>query len=131
MKILIVDDHEGMRQELQSILARHGHLANAVGSAGEAAPLIESGEYEVVLLDYRMPEHDGLWLMKNVGLPPRTKVLLITAHVDRRVIDEMFRAGAVGYIIKPFDEADLLRHIEFHSGGFQEPRMNIPDKKAM
>ena len=46
------------------------------------------------------------------------KALLVTGHVNRAVIKEMFRAGAAGYIIKPFDEDELMRHIAFH---FAEP----------
>jgi AmiR/NasT family two-component response regulator len=53
--------------------------------------------------------------MEQVKLPKKTKVLLITAYVNRDVITRMFQLGASGYLIKPFDEDDLLHHIEFFS----------------
>ena len=115
MKILIVDDHPGLREEIQGMLTRRGHMADAVGSADDALPLLATGDYDFLLVDFQMPVHDGLWLMKHRPRPTRTKALLITAHVDRSVINEMFNAGAVGYIIKPFGEEDLLRHLAFHS----------------
>jgi response regulator of citrate/malate metabolism len=54
--------------------------------------------------------------MKNAKLQRRTRVVLMTAFVNSEVISEMFKLGAVGYLIKPFDSKELLRHIDFHSG---------------
>ena len=68
-----------------------------------------------MLVDYRMPIHDGIWFVKNVKLPRETKILLITSLVDKRVIRAMFSAGVRGYIIKPFDEEELMRNVSFHS----------------
>jgi two-component system chemotaxis response regulator CheY len=117
MRILVLDDHKGFRQEVEAILARHGHDAHGVESADDAIPLAESGEYDFILVDFKMPVHDGLWFLKNVRLPMTTKALLVTAHVNKEIINKMFEMGAAGYIIKPFDEADLLRHLDFHWSG--------------
>ncbi len=114
MKILVLDDCDDFRTEIVAILSRNGHAADGAASAVEAVALVEGGDYDLVLADYNMPEHDGLWFMKNVNRPKSTKILLVTAHVDREIIDEMFNSGAAGYIIKPFDEADLLHRIRFH-----------------
>jgi two-component system, chemotaxis family, chemotaxis protein CheY len=81
----------------------------------DAIPLVESGEYDFVLVDFSMPEHDGMWFMRNVKKPRHTKALLVTAHVNNQVINHMFRVGASGYIIKPFEEEDLLRQLQHHS----------------
>ncbi len=115
MKILVLDDHDAFRNAIVDILVQNGHVADGAASAVEAIARVKDGNYDLVLADYNMPEHDGLWFMKNATFPRATKALLITAHVDRGIIDEMFRSGAVGYIIKPFDEADLLHHIRYHS----------------
>lgn len=96
------------------MLSKHRHDADVVESAGEAVPLAETGAYDLVLLDYEMPEHDGLWFLRTARLPSRTKVLLVTAHTHPVLIKEFFRAGAAGYLIKPFEEDDLLRHMDFH-----------------
>ena len=117
MKILVLDDNKGFRDEVLSILARNGHEGDGAGRAVDAIPLVESGRYDFVLVDYHMPEHDGLWFMQNVKRPRHTKALLVTAHVNNHLINKMFDVGACGYIIKPFEEADLLRHLEFHAGG--------------
>ena len=120
MKMLVVDDHKGFREEVVGMLTRNGHEAGGVASALDAVSLVEKKGYDFVFVDYCMPVHDGIWFMNHVKRPRRTKVLLVTAHVNRQVIDAMFKSGASGYIIKPFDEAELLRHIEFHSKGWDK-----------
>jgi DNA-binding response OmpR family regulator len=115
MKILVIDDDKPLREEVGKILIRAGHDADCVGSAKEAVPMAESGKYDFLLVDYRMPEYDGVWFMRNVNLPKKTKALLVTSYLDRALIEKMIRAGAVGYVIKPFDEEEILRHLEFHS----------------
>ncbi len=120
MKILVLDDHDDFRNEIVDILARSGHAADGAASAVEAVARVENDDYDLVLVDYNMPEHNGLWFMRNARRPKSTKVLLITAYVDRDIIDAMFKAGAAGYIIKPFDEAELLHHIGYHFGKGKE-----------
>ncbi|MBN1270218.1 MAG: response regulator [Kiritimatiellae bacterium] len=126
MRILVIDDHQGVRDEIRRILMQNGHDADAVGSADAAIPLIETGNYDFALLDYQMPEHDGLWLMRNTRIPPRTKVVLVTIHTNHLLISEMFKAGVVGYLIKPFDEDDLLRHLAYHSNRHEGPAAQAP-----
>ena len=115
MRVLILDDHAGFRDEVQGMLARNGHEADSVARAADAIPLVESGRYDFVLVDFSMPEHDGLWFMTSVKLPRHTRALLVTAYVNKQIISAMFKSGASGYIIKPFDEADLIRHLTFRA----------------
>jgi DNA-binding response OmpR family regulator len=117
MRVLIIDDHKGFRDELRQILTRHGHDADDMESASEAIGPAETGNYDIILLDYQMPEHDGLWFLRKARIPRQTKVLLVTNHSHPRMIAEMFRAGASGYLIKPFDEEDLLRNVAFYTDG--------------
>ena len=115
MKVLIIDDHEGFREEIQDILTRNGCEAVGVDSAEAAVPLAESGDYDFVLVDFEMPEHNGLWFMKKVKLPSKTKALLVTSHTNCELISAMMAAGASGYVTKPFDEEDIMRHLTFHT----------------
>ena len=88
-----------------------------MASAKEGITRTESGKFDFVLVDYRMPECDGLWFMRNVCLPKLTKALLVSSYLDRKSINKMFTAGVSGYISKPFDEDELMKHLEFHSKG--------------
>lgn len=118
MHVLVVDDDRNLLDEVAAILKRNGHSADCADTAAQGVGMVEKGHYDFVLVDYRMPEHDGLWFMKNVKLPRGTKALLVTSLVDRDVIRTMFAAGASGYIIKPFDEDELIRNLAF----FSKPR---------
>lgn len=126
MKILVVDDHDGFRQEVVSMLKKNGYAAEDVGTSDAAIPLVERGTYDFVLLDYSMPVHDGLWFMQNVKKPDCTKFLLMTAQKNLYIIFAMIRAGSDGYIIKPFDEANLLQHLDFYSQNTGRT-LNTPD----
>lgn len=117
MKVLVLDDHKGFREEVLEMLKRNGHECDGVESAPEAIPMVETGKYDFVLVDFSMPDHDGVWFMRNVRKPRHTKALLVTAHASNEVIKQMFRIGAAGYLIKPFEEEDLVRHLTFHSRG--------------
>ena len=125
MRVLIIDDYKGFRDEVRQILVRHGHEADDIESASEAIAPAETGNYDIILLDYQMPENDGLWFLRNARIPRLTKVLLVTSHTEPRLITEMFRAGAAGYLIKPFDEDDLLRNLAYYTNGRASPRTDM------
>ena len=115
MNILMLDDDRDLLDALRELLARHDHKVDCCDNAKQAVSLAEQGSYDFIFVDYKMPDNDGLWFMQNVRLPRKTKTLLMTAYVNRNIINQMFAAGACGYIIKPFDESDLLRHLAFFS----------------
>jgi len=115
MKILLLDDQEELLKAISLLLTDLGHAVDTFTDAEVAAGRIEEGEYDFALVDYQMPVHDGIWFMKNARVPRKTKVLLMTAHVSRAVIEEMFKLGARGYLIKPIDQDELNHHLNFHS----------------
>lgn len=115
MKILVIDDHDGFRREVVSILENNGHVVNGVETAAVAIPLVERGDYDFVLVDYNMPVHDGIWFMRHVDKPKHTKILLMTAQENMYVSLLMVRAGGDGYIIKPFDEKKLLSTLDYYA----------------
>jgi CheY-like chemotaxis protein len=115
MKVLVLDDCKAFRDEALAMLTRNGHVAEAVESADAAIPLAEKGHYDFILVDFNMPGHDGAWFLQNVKLPQHTRALLVTAHAHKDILACMFKFGAAGYLIKPFDEDDLMRHLELLS----------------
>jgi DNA-binding response OmpR family regulator len=116
VRILILDDSDMLRSAVANMLRAMGYEVDSIAAAAEAVRMVEKTEYDFILVDYMMPVNDGIWFMKNAKLPRKTKVLLMTAYTDNNVITEMFKLGAVGYIIKPFDCEDLARHLDFHKG---------------
>jgi len=114
MKILVLDDDRVLLMTMEAILRNNGHEVTCVEDPEEAVKMVGENDYDFVLVDYQMPGKTGVWFMENANLPSTTKALLVTGDVDRDVITNMFDLGASGYIIKPFGEAELLRHLEFH-----------------
>lgn len=117
MNVLVLDDDEDLSSALRDILSLRKLDVDCTTSAPDAVKKLGDKHYDVVLVDYVMPHHDGLWFMKHAKLPRTTKVLLMTGHIERKVINTMFELGACGYIIKPFDEDELLRNLSFFLPG--------------
>ena len=117
MNVLVLDDDEDLGSALREILLMRNLDVDFCTSAPEAIEKLNGKHYDVILLDYIMPQHDGLWFMHHAKVPRSTKVLLMTGHIERQVINKMFDLGACGYIIKPFDEDELLRNLDFFLPG--------------
>ena len=109
----MLDDDRDLLSAIRDLLSKHSHVVDCCDNAPEAVALAEQGSYDFVFIDYKMPDHDGIWFMNQVKLPRKTKALLMTAYINRDVINRMFAAGACGYIVKPFDEEEILRHLAF------------------
>lgn len=119
MKVLIIDDDRDMLKALEQLLGTYGHEVVCASRADDGIYAKPEG-FDFILLDYKMPDHDGAWFMQNAKVGRQTRVLLITAYVNKDVIKRMFSLGVSGYLIKPFDADDLLRHLEFFSGSSSE-----------
>jgi DNA-binding NarL/FixJ family response regulator len=115
MKILLADDHrltlEGIRRVLESV--DDIEIVGEASSGVQVLPLIGRTNPDLVLLDIRMPELDGLACLDRIRKRhPRVKVVVISMYNDSEHIDAAFRRGACGYIVKsinPFDLPSALR----------------------
>jgi len=113
MKILILDDETSIIKMITEML--HEHTVEGATSAEAALELIKQKEYDMVFVDYDLPEHDGLWFMRNVRLPKKTVALLFTGDLQKPVLFEMFKLGISGYMTKPVSIEQIQRQIEFYS----------------
>lgn len=106
-RILVVDDKENMRELLRDILTpQHGVVLAGDGAAARAR--LDAEEFDVVLTDVRMPELDGLELLKFVKQRwPLTEVVVMTAYASIPSAVEAMRRGAYDYVQKPFDPDDV------------------------
>ncbi len=112
---LIVDDHEVVREGLRLSLSRAPHI-RVVGEASDGAQaieLVERRKPDVVIMDVRMPEMDGLEATKEITKrSPGTAVLIFTAFSERSLLARGLESGAKGYILKEAPHDTLLRAIE-------------------
>ena len=116
MKVMLLDDEVELLSAVERLLISMGHEVETYQTAKDAVLPIRDNEFDFAFIDYRMPEDTGVWFMENADIPRRTKVLLMTAYVNRNVITRMFELGACGYLVKPFDEEEIRLHMDFHSG---------------
>jgi DNA-binding NtrC family response regulator len=110
--ILVVDDEKSMRDSMHMLLKEdyHVHLAN---SGKEAIELVKQQAIDLVLLDIRLPEIDGIEVLKLIkGHDDSIEVIMVTAVVMVKHAVEAIRIGAYDYITKPFDIDSLQEQVE-------------------
>lgn len=107
LRVVIADDEPLARSRLRALLADHADVVIAAEAEDAVAALqaIRDERPELVLLDVEMPGCDGVTLARRLHLTPAPLVVFVTAHADHAV--DAFEAGAVDYLLKPFDEARL------------------------
>lgn len=107
-KILVADDEKSMRTLLSMILKKEGHEVLLGAHGREAWEICQQGKPDVVIHDLRMPEMDGISLLKHIkGLHPSLPVIVITAFSNWENAVEAMRLGAFDYIRKPFDNDNI------------------------
>lgn len=112
-KILIVDDEPSMRLLLSELLSLDYEIAGEASNGNQAVEMYKELKPDLVTLDEIMPEMDGLNALKEIlAFDPQAKVIIITAldHVDN--VKTLVKAGALDYIIKPFDSDKVLDSIQ-------------------
>src|SRR5258708_406238 len=121
-RILIVDDHEIVREGIRTLLARSGknwEVCGEASNASDAIVAIKSLRPQVVVLDVSMPGISGLEAARLISkLDLSTRVLIFTMHESARLESEVRDAGAHGYVSKSRATRDLVRAIQtLLSGG--------------
>ena len=106
--ILIVDDDTGLRESFRLILEDSYELVEAVDGR-QALETVRSSEVDLVLLDIRLPEMDGIEVLERIKtIDDQVEVVLVTAVKTVRTAVAAMKLGAFDYITKPFEEEDLL-----------------------
>jgi two-component system NtrC family response regulator len=107
--ILIVEDEEAQRSLLGGLLRKEGYTVGEASDGAGALALFQKEIFEIVLLDYRLPDTDGLSLLKQIKeINPGTEVVMITAFGSIENAVGALKAGASEYLTKPIDLDDLL-----------------------
>ncbi len=117
IRVLIVDDHEVVRQGLRTFLELHGDPQSpAIEVVGEAANGVEAVEFcsrlqpDIVLLDLVMPEMDGVTATaKIIERDPQIRVIILTSFGEEDQVVPAIRAGAQGYLLKDISPDDLIQ----------------------
>lgn len=111
-RILIVDDEVFVCEILSRWLSEEGYVCDTCAGAVDALELLAEREYALVLSDIRMPEITGIELLETIKHHfPKVAVLMVTGMGDRQTAIQTLQAGAFGYIVKPFDQNEILINV--------------------
>jgi response regulator NasT len=121
--VIVADDESVIRMDLREMLTNLGYLViGEVGDGRSAVNLARELKPDVVIMDIKMPDMDGIDAAKVLTEERISPVLLLTAYSQQELIERAKEAGVVGYIVKPFRESDLAPAIEVAVARFAEFR---------
>jgi response regulator NasT len=121
IRVVIAEDEAIIRLDLKETLEEEGY--NVVGETGrgdKAVELVCELQPDLAILDIKMPGMDGLEAARLITKDRICGVLVLTAFSQREVIEEARDAGALAYLVKPFQKSDLIPAIEVAIGRFRE-----------
>ncbi|HUU09807.1 MAG TPA: response regulator transcription factor [Phycisphaerae bacterium] len=120
LKILLVDDHQIIREGLRSLIEKERGM-KVVGEAAngrEAVRLARELAPDVVVMDVSMPDLNGIEATRQIASRvPAARVVALSMHSDRRFVAEMLRAGALGYLLKESAFDELARAVRAVAAG--------------
>jgi DNA-binding NarL/FixJ family response regulator len=120
LRIMIVDDHEVVRDGIKALLAEEEGLtiAGEAGGVREAIERVESARPDVVVMDIRLPDGSGIDATREIRARlPNTQVLMLTTFADDEALFASIMAGAAGYVLKQVLGGDLVRAIRAVGAG--------------
>jgi DNA-binding NtrC family response regulator len=111
-KILVVDDDDVLRESIVSILENEGYILDVAKSGFEAEVKLRNKEYNLVLLDIRLPDTTGIELLSKINsYTPRTKKIILTGFPDTESAIKSVNEKADAYLVKPFEPEKILKII--------------------
>lgn len=121
MRVVIADDESIIRLDLKETLQRMGHSVVAEAGDGKSAiDLVRREKPDLVVLDVKMPEMDGIDAAKEISSARLAPVVLLTAYSQQDLVRRAMEAGVFGYVVKPFTESDLMPAIGVAVARFEE-----------
>jgi response regulator NasT len=121
VRVVIAEDEAIIRLDLKETLEEEGYeVVGETGRGDKAVDLVREHRPDLAILDIKMPGMDGLEAARLITADRICGVLILTAFSQREVIEEARDAGALAYLVKPFQKNDLIPAIEVAIGRFRE-----------
>jgi len=128
MKILVVDDEDIVLESCQAVFELEGFEVMLVPSADKALKAMQNDDFSVLIVDVKMPKHDGIYLMKKIKEQwPDIPIIVMSGYSTTETIQEAFKVGAASFIAKPFEPDELVKTVrqiiekEEHHGKKESP----------
>ena len=120
-RVVIAEDEALIRLDLKETLEEEGYeVVGETGRGDEAVDLVDSLRPDLAILDIKMPGKTGLEAAKEIAGGRKAAVLILTAFSQRDLIEQARDAGALAYLVKPFQKSELLPAVEVALGRFRE-----------
>ena len=121
IRVVIAEDEAIIRLDLKETLEEEGYeVVGETGRGDKAVELVRDLRPDLAILDIKMPGMDGIEAARLITKDRICGVLVLTAFSQREVIEEARDAGALAYLVKPFQKTDLIPAIEVAIGRFKE-----------
>jgi response regulator NasT len=112
-RVVIAEDEAIIRLDLKELLEEEGYeVVGETGRGDEAVDLVRDLVPDLVILDVKMPGLDGLSAARHIAAERLAAVLILTAFSQRDLVEQARDAGALAYLVKPFQKSDLIPAIE-------------------
>ena len=129
---MIAEDEALIRRDLRETLEEEGYEVVAETSRGdEVVDLVREHRPDLAILDIKMPGGDGLSAAAEITADRLAAVLVLTAFSQRELIDRAREAGALAYLVKPFQRSDLVPAMELAIGRFEEMKALEDENKDL
>jgi response regulator NasT len=123
LRVVIAEDEAIIRMDLRETLEEEGYLVvGETGRGDQAVDLVRELQPDLAVLDIKMPGMDGLEAARIINDERICGILMLTAFSQREVVEEARDAGALAFLVKPFQKSDLVPAIEVAMGRFRELR---------
>ncbi|MCU1378585.1 MAG: putative two-component response regulator, partial [Acidimicrobiales bacterium] len=121
-----------IRLDLKETLEEEGYeVVGETGRGDEAVQLVREHKPDIAILDIKMPGLDGLQAAREITTERGAAVLILTAFSQRDLIEQARDAGALAYLVKPFQRSELIPAVEVALGRFQEMRALEDEVKGL
>ena len=132
VRVVIAEDEAIIRLDLKETLEEEGYeVVGETGRGDEAVAMVKDTSPDLAILDIKMPGMDGLTAAREIAGDKAAAVLILTAFSQRDLIEQARDAGALAYLVKPFQKSELLPAIEVALGRFQEMRALEDEVKGL
>ena len=113
LKVLVIDDERVICDACHMVLSEKGHTVDSCMTGKTGLLAIEQGTYDVILLDMKLPDIDGMGILKTIREKmPALCVIVMTGYSTMSNAVEAMKLGAADYLAKPFTDDDLIEAVE-------------------
>ena len=132
VRVVIAEDEAIIRLDLKETLEEEGYeVVGETGRGDEAVQIVRDTKPDIAILDIKMPGLDGLSAAREITTERNAAVLILTAFSQRDLIEQARDAGALAYLVKPFQRSELIPAVEVALGRFKEMRALEDEVKGL